>query len=300
MLLKNDQIYKLTDKDVKSVYDKLNWKLGKKNKPAIVKIPEELYTFDRSNNRKIRPSRIHIPLEDKEDNDNEGTIKWNYCERPPQRDKDGAFKYDRKVFPMTGDFPLSQDKIELLWFLLFKSSVRKPNYDENGNLEPGEKLPKSRPCFYFQNKGKEAIIKLAKRQLRSEVESLILGKNAWPEERIRKYAVAFGCDIDPEDSINEVKAILLGRIEGTPNGYQEFANLSEAENDAGILFIINNAKKKKAIGVSDEKNAWFFMEDGKFKTKICNLRGSVSDEMSLVMFIKDNPDVGSAIEMACI
>lgn len=300
MLLKNDEIYKLTDKDVKAVYEKLGWKKDKINKPAIIKLPEEQYTFDRANNRKVRPSRIHIPLEEKEDSPTEGTIKWNYCERPPQKNREtGAFVYDRKVLPMTGDFSLKQDKIELLWFLLFKSSVRKPNYDENGNLEPGEKPAKSRPCFYFQNKGKEALIKLAKRELRSEVESLILGRNAWPEQKIRTYAVAFGCDIDPEDGINEVKAVLLGKIESTLNGYQEFANLSGAENDAQILYIINLAKNKKKIGINEEKNAWYYMEDGQMKSKICNLRGSVGPEMSLVIFIKDNPDVGAAIEMAC-
>lgn len=301
MLYKNDVIYKLTDKDRKAVYEKLGWKEGKKNKPVVFKIPEEQYTFDAANRRKVRPSRIHIPLAEKEDHDEEGVIRWNYCERPPQKDRQTDMPiYDRKIYPMNGEFSLTQEKIELIWFLLFKSSVRKPNYDENGQIVKGDKPAKSRPCFYVQNKSQEATNKINKRILRAEVEAFILGKNAWPEERIRKYAVAFGCDVSPEDSLREVQADLLGKIEGTPNGYQEFAILSNAEEDAEILYVINAAKKKGVIMFSDEKNAWMFMEDGKMKTKICNGRGSVSVEMALVLYIKDNPDTRSAIEMACL
>ena len=232
MLLKNDVVYQLSEKEIKAVYTKLGWSQTKRNKPANFKIPDERYTFDKANNRKVRPSRLNIPLIEHEDHPKEGTIRWNYCERPPQRNREsGQFVYTNKYLGMTGDFQLTQDKIELLWFLLFKSSVRRPNKDEFGQLEEGEKEAKSSPCFYVQNKGKEAIVKLAKRELRSTVEGLLLGKNAWPEEKIRRFAVAFGCDIEEDDSIQEVKAVLLGRIEAIKDGYQEFANLTNAEAD---------------------------------------------------------------------
>lgn len=300
MLLKNDVIYKLSDEDIAAVYKKLGWKKGAKNKPANFKIPEEQYVFDAANNRKVRPTRIHIPLQEKEDNENEGTIKWNYCERPPSKNEKGEFVYDRKVYPMTGDFELMPDKIELVWFLLFKSSVRKPNTDEFGNLEKGEKPINTRACFYVQNKVGEAKAKLAKRELKSEIESLILGKNAWPEATIRKYAIAFGCEVADDDTIFEVKANLLGRLEGTRTGYQDFAALTNSEKDVDLLFVVSNAVKKGAIGFNSDKNAWMFKSEGKFGTKICNAKGSMSKEMSLVTFLQDNPDVQSAIEMACL
>lgn len=301
MLLKNDVVYTLSEKEIKAVYTKLGWTPNKKNKPANFKIPDERYTFDKANNRKVRPSRLNIPLIEHEDHPKEGTIRWNYCERPPQKNREtGMFVYTNKYFAMTGDFQLSQDKIELLWFLLFKSSVRRPNRDEFGALEEGEKEAKSSPCFYVQNKGKEALAKLAKRELRASVEGLLLGKNAWPEEKIRRFAIAFGCDVGEDDSIQEVKATLLGRIEAVKDGYKEFAELSDTEGDVERLYIVNSAKKHESISFDHETNTWYFMEGGKRKGKITNGRGSMTPEMSLVTFIADNPDIGAAIEMSML
>jgi len=301
MLLKNDVVYTLSEKEKEKVYSKLGWNKKKTNKPANFKIPEERYTFDKANNRKVRPSRLNIPLVEHEDNKDEGTIRWNYCERPPVRNREtGMFVYDKKYLPMTGDFQLPQEKIELLWFLLFKSSVRRPNRDEFGNLEEGEKEAKSSPCFYVQNKGKEALAKLAKRELRASVEGLLLGKNAWPEEKIRRFAIAFGCDVEEDASIQEVKAMLLGRIEAVKDGYKEFAELSDTEGDVDRLYIVNSAKKHGSISFDYESNAWYFMEGDKRKGKIVNGRSSMTPEMSLVTFIADNPDIGAAVEMSML
>ena len=55
MLLKNDVVYTLSEKEKEKVYSKLGWNKKKTNKPANFKIPEERYTFDKANNRKVRP-----------------------------------------------------------------------------------------------------------------------------------------------------------------------------------------------------------------------------------------------------
>lgn len=283
MIFQNDEPYKLTADDINSVYSFMGWTKSKSPRPAVIKFPESLYKVDRNNgNRKVRPLRVHIPLESTEFVEGIGSVKWNYTETPP-REVDKQMVYLRKSRPMTGMFTVGADKIDLLWFLI-KSKYRANMVDEAGREQS------SKPLFKIEMKEKEAEQKLKLDELQTQIRAYINGPVTmrWPIEKIRKYAIAFGIEDADEMGDNEVKITLLGRINGEPGGYERFEALANSSEDTDLFYIIKKAISEEKIKFT-KKRKWVFLdENGKEAQEICGTRYRLSNEESLVEFLKED------------
>lgn len=300
MLYRNDERYVMPEAEKTKLFERLGWSIKGRNQKAVFRMPSELVKFDKSNNRKVFPSRIHIPMAEKVYTEKEGAVKWNYSEYPPEKDDKGNLRYRTKIMPFNQELIVTQEKFELAYFLVYCSSVRKPDTDEAGNLMPGEKDINGKKLFYLQNRGAEARKKLINRELRTEVESLIIGRNAWPESEIRKYAIAFGVTVNDEDDISIIKSDLLGQIEGRKNGYFQFLELTRGKDEMEAMYEIEQALQKQLIGINEKKNGWAYKnKNGVFmKDLICTLRVNCDAKMSLALHLKDFPEDFEALKMA--
>jgi hypothetical protein len=282
---------KLTKEQVQEVYDFMGWGQGKgKERPAVIKFPDSMYFFNKDNNRNTRPPRVNIPLEMTEFVDGEGSVKWNYTEGIP-REVDKQLVYPRTSKPMTGTFSVGVDKIDFLWFLI-KSRFRANMPDETNRVTA------AKPLFKIEMKEKEARQKLDSERLKHRINAYINGPEdmVWPIEKVLKYAIAFGIRDAEEMGPNELRATLLGRIQGQPNGYNEFEKLANSDADADATYVVKKAINDKKIGFNKKTRKWVYLtEDGKDGTEICGTRTRLSDIDSLVEFLKEDSVMLNAI-----
>lgn len=303
MIYRNDEPYSLTEEDKAEVYKFMGWKYkpsesnykpivsNAKPKRAIIKFPEHLYRFNRANNRKMRPNRVHIPLEITEFIDNVGTVKWNYCVAPP-RLEDKVWIYPRKVEPMTGVWSVGTDKIDFLFFLI------KSPYRENLPHEHWRQTA-AKTLFKIEMRELEAQIRLEKDRLQTRIRAYINGPEniVWPIEKIRKYAIAFGVDVDDEMGPFEVKAALLGRINGEINGYERFEKMVNTDGEVKIRYAIKKLQEANKILFVDTARRWVYLtKNGKEGAPICTVRKGMSNEDSLFSYLMDNQHVQEEFE----
>jgi hypothetical protein len=288
MIYRNDEPYSLTAKDKKIVYDFLGWKNtsgiledAKKTRPAVIAFTETMYTYDRANKRKVRPSMVNLPLESVIFDEVEGSVKWNYSERPVQKSKDGVMSY-RKYYSMTGTFSLSYDKIDFLFFLISKSNLRE--LSEKEKADNVEQL--ARPFYRVENKEAEAKAKLEKQRRKYEIQGYINGPDGvrWETDKVRMTAVVFGLANAHEMEDYELRSTLLGRLEGEINGWERFYELTDMQVETNMRYQIEICKNNKTIMYNGKARKWYWLENQKDKgAEICAMNSSfVTPEEALL------------------
>lgn len=301
MIYKNDEPYKLTKEDLKATYDFLGWdhKNGtlanaKKVRPAVVMFTDSMYTYDKYNKRKVRPPMVNLPMEAMSFEDT-GSVKWNYSERPVQKEKEtGALKYN-KYFSITGTFSLGPDKIDLLFFLVTKSNLRELTETE---IKNGTREQINRPVFKIENKEAEAKLKLEKKRIQNEIESYINGQPGviWETEKVRRYAVVYGIDDAMNMGESEVRAALLGRLEGEAGGWNRFYALCNVQEETNQRYQIEMCKKNGTIKYFDKSRKWHWMNGNDKGSEICSMTSAyTTPEEALLQAMQVDQEIAEGI-----
>lgn len=283
-LYKNDQPHKLTAKDLERVYKFMGWDKdkGTKNRPAVIKFVDNLYKFDRNNKRQIRPPRVNIPLEETTFVENEGTVKWNYTETPPRTNKEGVVEYAKSHRPMTGPFSVDITRVDFLFFLLLSK------FRESSPGDSSDRIVAKKPLFKIEFKEREAAAKLSIHSRKIEAQAFINGpiQIRWSEEKVKTFAIAFGIEEAFEMGDAEVRATLLGRLEGEKDGYKKFFDLMDNDEYADSMSLVSRAKSLGLITYFKPDNTWRYVINEKAEDIICKgLKSGRSKEQALADYL---------------
>lgn len=301
MLLRDNKPYEMTSSDEKMVMDEI----GKF--PCVIRFPKSAYTAHRtydtektrkSKDRVVRRDRpiIHpIPLKSEVMGPN-GSELWMWSRLPVSiNEKTGQPRLTTTYLELDSEMTLQKRDMELVFFLLFKSSVR----------EGGPNTRTSRPLFYFENKEKEIVSIAALRKVKSKVESLIWDK--MHIDHLRVMAQAYGIGGSNLMGENELKHTLATKVEVQGiKGYEDFLQKAtpdksgeEISRRTQRLAMIQEAKDLKIIGTDKTNQKWYFLnEEGKNESVICELMAGMSIETTLMFKIESDTDLYERLKEA--
>lgn len=284
MLFKNDVKFEIPEKERKE--------LQAMTFPVIFKIPEEKWFKNSVNGRKERPGAIIIPYEERVEDRDEGSVKWNFTKLPPVRTGDNIRYYDdgEAAYIMTSSrMSVKKEQIDLLYFLLKISTVVK-----------GSPMCKN-PQIMMEDTVMEAKGRNQARAMESEIKSALFGKHRLDHADVVRLAKAFQVPMADTLHEDEVRDKLFDAVEGRQkdplrkDGYETFLNLSGNEERLEILGAIQKAKDMKRITFKSGK--WLSLDDtGKKTGEICNLVGGKTPEESLEYHAVNNSDVAQRIK----
>ena len=288
MLFKNDVKFEIPEPELK--------KLKAMKFPVVFKLPEEKWFKNSTNGRKERPGGIIIPYEERVEDKNEGSVKWNYSQLPPIRNNDNIRYYDNgdAAFFMTGSKMYVKDtQIDLLYFLLNISTVVK------------ESPMCHNPQIMLEDAVMEAKGRNKTRAMETEIKSALFGKNRMQDADIVRLARAFQVAGAEALDVEEVTDKLFDAIEARQkdpkfkDGYSMFIELSGNEERVELLASIQKAKDMKRITYVAKSGKWLTMDDtGKKTGELCNLVGGKTPEESLEYHVVNNPEVADKIKGA--
>jgi hypothetical protein len=275
MIYKNNEVYNLTDADKKKVFDFLGWenKNGKltrpdKVRPAVIVHPESYYTYDNVNKRISKPALFNLPLE-AIDYGEQGSEKWNYAEKPPIYDGNNKTYTYVSHMAMKSNFLLTIAQIDLLFFLITKSSFRELTDSE---IASGM-VQKNKPAFKVENREAEAMAKLQKDRNKTTIKNYINGDATvcWTIEKIRQNAIVFGLSGALDMGPFELKSALLGKLEGEPGAWERFWAQCSIGEETDYRYMIEVAKANKVLKYVEKDRKWYWLDDkGGKNGEICS------------------------------
>lgn len=293
MLIKNNEIYKLTEQD----RAELMKEIGKF--PMVIKLPPTAYTAPREYetelkrksqivSRRRRPLIHPIPMK-AEVHTPTGIEFWQYSRIPASRNaKTETWKISDAFIELEDEMQLTERDTELAFFLAFKSSVRMG----------GKNTRTPRPLFMIENREKEveSTVKLGK--IKSKVESNIYDKMHIDHVRVmaKSYGMG-GVDLMGENELRHALVMKLA-AKGLP-AYEEFmTRLVPEKSGEDInrrtlrLALIQEAKDLKVIGTNKNNDKWHWLNDeGKSQGVICEHMAGYSMEQSLEFKVNTDSDL---------
>ena len=284
MLYKNDEPYKLADKEIEAVKKFFHNKF-----PVKVAYPLERIVKSRLPHNRLpdKPNSIAFDLKSTVKSD-KGAEVWRYADDVIY-DKNGKKKYVPKKFRYNGSRMLDVQDIELIYFLLRKSEVRYKSEDE---LKADKTLRQPRqPKFMFEDLVSEADKKAEYKALESRISVLLYNKElGLPELRLRLVAKAYHIKNVDDLTISQVKILLENKIHdkklGGPDKFFEMVNAdSELEARASLQAVID----LKYIRYDAAKGAWFWNTEGEGGHSILT-KVSRNDVPVEVLYAKYNGD----------
>lgn len=305
MLLKNDQPYKLTLEDYQKMAEIIGCsaKKGKDDKPRFEEYPKggvwiippaPYVTVNADGGKRLdRPALYIIPYEQSLDT-NEGTVKWNYTQRPPTIKPGESPVY---IGDMTKDythrFSVAENQPDLLFFLCCISRCGAHVRDANVI------------SYRIENKKLEAINANSKRSRKIEVEAHILHPvtKLHPDD-IARIAKAMRVENVEELTDDEVRHKLLEKIEAMEasekrDGYKTFLEYTEVGGRSRVELLagLQVLKDKKILRYTSTSNSWgIYDKEGKRAGKLCVLTVNKTADESLEYFATTNEDCKATVD----
>lgn len=288
MLFKNDVKFEIPENKLKE--------LKAMKFPVVFKLPDEKWFKNSTNGRKERPGGIIIPYEERVEDKNEGSVKWNYTQLPPIRNNDNIRYYDNgdAAYFMTGSkMYIKETQIDLLYFLLNISTVVKES-----PMCSNPQIMREDPLM--EAKGRNKV-----RAQETAIRSALFGDHPLDHADIVRLAKAFKVAGADALELDEVKDKLYEAVEARQkdmrykDGYSMFLELAGNEERVEILASIQKAKDMKRLTYVQKSGKWLTLDDtGKKTGELCNLIGGKTPDESLEYHAINNPEVAEKIKGA--
>lgn len=282
MLYRNDEPHKLGSGEIKKIKDKF----GKFPIRAIY--PKERVKPSRlKHNRKPdKPAGISFPYRAVRKTAS-GTEIWRYAEEVIHLDG-GKKKYIPQNFNYTGSITLTENDIELIWFLLNVCPYTKPMSDKEEDKKNYNGRP---PKIEFENLVREANDNASRKKEESEFMAMIYSPIiGLTDSRLRDTAKALFINNVDDLYINQVreqieKAVMVDR----KNGVKKFMDMIKVEAVMTVRANIQRAIDGKHIKYTPNTKEWVWLgENGKKTELICKLgRGIRPDDAIYDLYIGD-------------
>lgn len=287
MLYKNDELVKITEKEIKEL-KKLVGKF-----PVVFKLNKQLYSVNPLNpNRTERPGGVIIPFEERVDDKHEGSVKWNYCELPPSKEDGNMVYYKNSTSGMivtSTKFTVTETKIDLLYFLVYVSKVVKV---------VGASPYTTSPLFVMENTHLEAVERNKDREEKAEVYGAIYGSQRMGIAEVVRLAKAFRVPMADSLSDDEVRDALFNSVEAMQqdkrlkNGYKTFLELADNKTRTEALSLIQKGKDMKRIAYLQKEAKWYLLDENGKKTQvICSLISGRTPDESLEQKVTTDEEV---------
>ena len=306
MLYKNGEQYRLTPQETKAIEAYFHNKFP-------VKV---VYPADR-----VMPSRLkHNKLPDKPQSisfdfraivrTTNGSEEWRYADNVIS-DKNGNKRYFPKKFLFNGSRYLDRADIEIIFFLLKKSTHRLIPVEE---LKENKELTQSKLAkFMFEDLVSEAEKKAEKKKIEAKIVNLLYGDDfGLPEEKLRALAKAYQITGVDNYTLAQVKMLLDNKIHATNTSADDFFRMVDAEDEIKTRVSITRAMDLNLLKFNDKTRQWFWQAEGeKGTTNVCRVPPDKSpsqalydyyqgnaefrDDIQAVLLTK-NPDAGKAVK----
>ena len=255
MLYKNDDgPIRLSKADVASIEKHFHGKF-----PVKVVYPSERIVKSRLKHNVLpdKPNSISFDLKGTVKT-NDGVEVWRYAEQVVADDL-GRKQYLPKKFRYNGARYLERTDIELIYFLLRKSS-----FCQGGDNE-GKRVK-----FVFEDLVSEAEKKAEKRETDNKLATLLYNKETGlSEERLRLVAKAYFVRGVDDLTISQVRIILDGKVHKSKDGPEKFFDMVNADEELKARESIQKAVDMGLIVSGPKEWAWKTPEG---KTEhICNI-----------------------------
>lgn len=284
MLYKNDEQYKLTAEDIKTVKQKF------RKFPVRLTYPEDRIrpSLSAHNTLPDKPASMSFPL-NATVKTKSGADRWRYAENRILDEK-GNYTYLPHNLLLTGTFILQENDIELIWYLWTKCPYTYGGLNYNG------KKPK---CVFEDLISKAEVIAEREAQL-ADVNTLIYStKLGIPEPKMRQVAKAlFIPDVD-DLTFAQVKVALRQEINrDKANGAKKFLDMIESDVFLEIRSSIQSAIDRKLIKYNTQKKAWVWITstDGKKTEPICEITASADPYEALMELYKGDQKFAQALQ----
>ena len=282
MLYRNDELHKLNAGEITKIKDKF----GKFPIRAIY--PKERVKPSKLKHNRMpdKPAGISFPFRAVRKTA-KGTEIWRYAEEVIHLDG-GKKKYIPQNFSYTGSVVLTENDIELIWFLLNVCPYTKPMSDKEEDKKNYNGRP---PKIEFENLVKEADDKAFRKRDEAEFMAMIYSPAVGlTDEKLRTVAKALFINEVDGLFINQVreqieKAVMVDRR----NGVKKFMGMVNAEAVLTVRVNIQKAIDGKHIKYTPNTKEWVWLgENGKKTELICKLgRGIRPDDAIYDLYIGD-------------
>lgn len=301
MLFKNDQKYDLSKDDYKAMaqivgcsYEGTKFKEYPKGGVYIIPPKPQVHKNPDGTTALSKPAFHIIPYEQNIET-TEGTVKWNYCVRPPsfKAGETPIYSGDQeKLF--SHRFAVQQNQSELLFFLCCISKCGA--HVEGANVV----------SYQIENKKKEADASINTRMQKVEVEAHILHPiTGMHISDITRIAMAMKVENVIDLTANEIRKALLDRIESMEasvhhNGYKTFLEFTDTTSPVGsrtdLLAGLQMLKDKEIIKYHGVSNKWITQDkNGKKTGTICSLSPGKDKDESLEHHAMTDPEIGELV-----
>ena len=284
MLLKNEEIYKLTAADVKKLKAKF------RKFPVIMKYaPNRIVPPSSPHNRKPdKPTSITIPFYAQR-RTKMGVETWRYAEDKIV-DSTGKVRYVPNDFYFTGFKVYQETDIEELWWMwnICPFVEGAPNW--NGRA----------PKFVFEDLVGEAEKRAAQKRLISDVEALIYSpKLGLGEKELRKVAKAYFISNIDDMTLAQVQVALEKEVMKDTMSINNFLHIVKADDIIKVKAALQSAIDKKIIYFDIEKRTWFWTtEPGKRNEEILTVMPNIQPHDALFEFYKGNKIFSEQLDAA--
>jgi hypothetical protein len=173
-----------------------------------------------------------------------------------------------KKFLFNGIRYLQRNDIELIYFLLFKSSYRVLGEDE---LKADSDLKQTTmPKFMFEDLVSEAEKKAEKKRIDTKISNLLWGDDyGLPEDKLRALAVAYGNTEVDGYTLAQVQNYLDNTIHATKNGPDKFFEMVGDDEGIKTRVAITKIMQMGLLKHNDTKRSWFWQTGEKTIKTIC-------------------------------
>lgn len=285
MLYKNDELYKLAPADIKKVRDKF------KKFPVALVYPENrlVKSPSKHNIKPDKPNSISFPLSATVKTST-GTDQWRYAENKLV-DSRGKIIYTPHNFLFFGNVMLSEQDMELIWFLMTKCPYVIGG--ENYNGRP--------PKAVFEDLVGAADKKAMTEEQHATMKALIYSKQiGLKEEKLRKVAKAYFIPEVDDLTINQVRiALEIAVTSDRVSGIDSFMKLVEADIELEVRSVIQDAVDRKIIKYIPNTKEWAWLTDGGRKHEaICTVHSAMNPNEAIFDYYMGDKNFADTLKSA--
>jgi len=263
MLFVNDEPYKMTPTDHKNVIEEF------KKLPVRVIYPEERVRKSRSAHNTLpdKPNSLSFPLVAIAKS-KQGSKVWRYAENVITT-SEGRKKYLPVNFFYTGAVLLTENDMELIWFLWTKCPYTKDGKNWNG------KVPKAQ----FENLVTKADLQAIKEKEMAEFKALLYSDRlGLSESTLRDAGRAMFIGGIDDLTFNQVRVAINNRVSvDRRNGVTKFLKMVNSEAALMVRAGIQKAIDKGLIKYNMHKREWVWLGPGGKKVDvICRVAANMN------------------------
>jgi hypothetical protein len=285
MLYKNGESQKMNTAEIKAVENYFHNKF-----PVKIVYPADRITPSRLKHNKLpdQPNSISFDLRAIVKTAT-GSEEWRYAENVVV-DKNGNKRYFPKKFLYTGKRYLDRDNIELIFFLLKKSTYRFIPVDE---LKENKELTQSKMVkFMFEDLVSDAEKKAEKKKIEAKITNLLYGDDyGLSEDKLRALAKAYQIAGVDNYTLPQIKMLLDNKIHEGTDGIDNFFRMVDADDEIKTRVSITKAMDMNLLKFNDKTRPGYWQVDGeKGTTSICKTPPNKSPSQALYDYYMGNAE----------